>query len=118
MASITQSVGVPSTCQPSRPPRLHRAQRMVERERVARRALLAVRRDDGHLAERVRRGDETLEAAREDAVVVGDEKTHQAVVSPRGRESSTDTSSRRSDSTDSTVSMASAVRAIGLSSPF
>ena len=51
---------------------------MVQRERVARRALLAVGRDHGDLAERLGGLHQTLESVREDAVVVRAEETHQA----------------------------------------
>ena len=74
-ASITQSVGVPSTCQ-RRSPRCDRPQRMVQRQRMARRALLAIGRDDGHLAQRLGRGDEALEPVGQNAVVVGGEEPH------------------------------------------
>ena len=60
----------------------HRTQRMMQRERMTGGALLAVRRDDGDFAQRLGRFDEALDAVREDAVVVGDEKAHQR---PRGR---------------------------------
>jgi hypothetical protein len=45
---------------------------MVERERVTHPALLAVRRNDGHLAERLRGLDEALYPVRKNAVVVRD----------------------------------------------
>jgi hypothetical protein len=51
-------------------------ERMVERERVARRALLAIGRDNGHLTERLGGLDQTLDPLREESVVVRDEKAH------------------------------------------
>ena len=49
---------------------------MMQRERVARRALLAIGRDDGDLAERLGGFDEALDAVRENAVVVRDQQAH------------------------------------------
>ena len=53
------------------------AHRVVEGERVARRTLLAIRGDDGHLAERLGGADEAVEPVGEDPVVVRTEETHQ-----------------------------------------
>src|SRR5262249_17390907 len=49
------------------------AERMVERERMARRAPLLVRRDREDVADLGERAGEPLDALRKDAVVVGDE---------------------------------------------
>jgi hypothetical protein len=49
----------------------------MERERVARGALLAVRRDNRYLAQRLGGSYETLEAVRENPVVIRAEETHQ-----------------------------------------
>ena len=59
---------------------------MMQRERMARRALLAIRRDDRDLAERTRRRYEALEPEGEDAVVVRAEEAHQLVRPARWRQ--------------------------------
>ena len=52
---------------------------MMQCQGVARRALLSIRRDDGHFAERLRRLDQAFDAVCEDAVVVGDEKAQPVI---------------------------------------
>src|SRR5438045_1816302 len=49
---------------------------MMERERMTRRALLAIRRDDEDLAEGLRRFCQALDAVRQDTVVVRDQESH------------------------------------------
>src|SRR5262249_40520292 len=95
----------------------HRVKRVVQRERVAGRALLAIGRDDRDLTERFRGGDQTLDPLREKSVVVGDEQTHRGVQSARASESRSVTRSRRSISSDSSASTVSAPRAMILRSP-
>jgi hypothetical protein len=46
---------------------------MVERQRMARRALLTIRSDDSDLSQRLGRLDQTGESVSKDAVVVGAE---------------------------------------------
>src|SRR5687768_2540735 len=62
---------------------LHRAERVMQRQRVAHRALFAVRRDDGHLAQGLRRLDQAVDAVGEDAVVVRDQEAHRAKAAGR-----------------------------------
>ena len=69
---FTQSDGVPFTANRRSATSIH-AQRPVQGERVSHRALLAVRRDDVHLAERLERLGERGQPGRVDAVIVGDE---------------------------------------------
>ena len=84
MARLTQSVGVPSTAK-WRVVDLLDAQRPVQRERVADRALLAVRRHDPHLAQRCQRRLQRANPGRVDAVVVRDEDDHNATKGTTGR---------------------------------
>ena len=60
-------------------PELNRAQRVVQREGVARRALLSVGGDDPHLAEGTRRPLEDIESPREDTVIVAAQDPHQGL---------------------------------------
>ena len=60
-------------------PELLDAQRPVQRERVAHRALLAIGRDDHHLAEGAERLGERRDALGVDAVVVGDQDERRGI---------------------------------------
>src|SRR6185436_16478254 len=92
---------------------LHGPHRMMQGERMAGRALLAVGRHHPHLAEGLGGSDQTLEAVRENAVVVRDEESQPSPSFP--------CSSRKrffnSRSSESTVSRLSAARATVLRSP-
>src|SRR5690348_3834167 len=55
----------------------YRTNRMVQRERMARSALLPIGRDDDDLTQRLGRFLQTLEAVRENTVVVGEQEAHQ-----------------------------------------
>jgi hypothetical protein len=58
---------------------------MVQRERVARRALFAVGRDDDDLTERRGSFLQALETVRQYAIIVGEEKPHQRRSPPYSR---------------------------------
>src|SRR5262245_16119818 len=89
---------------------------MVERERMARRALLAVGSNDGHLAQWLGSRDQALDAVGENPVVVGDQQAHRRQPSVPGtpRDAST---SFRSSSRAVSASSAMAPRATALRSP-
>src|SRR5262245_26933298 len=95
-------------------------QRMMDRERVARGALLAIRRDDRHFPQRLRCLDETLDAVRENAVVVRYEETHSVGSVPQSAsclEPSVPINSLSSASSDSSDCTVNAPRATTLRSP-
>ena len=74
IATLTQSVGVPSTAKTSGPHRFE-PQRPAQRQRMADRARFLDRGDDGHLAERRQRIGERVYPLGMHAVVIGDENS-------------------------------------------
>jgi hypothetical protein len=66
---------------------LDRAHRVVQRERMARRALLPVGRDDGYFTERLGGFDETLQPKSEDAIIVRAQQSQRWKIPARWRHS-------------------------------
>src|SRR5690348_505496 len=87
---------------------------MVQRQRMTRRALLAVGGDDRHLAEWLGSLLEAVETVGEDSIVIGEEQAHQR--SPAG-DSSSRSRSRSSSSMAASVSTLSTSRDTRRSSP-
>ena len=96
---------------------LDRTQRVMQRERMARRALLAIGRDDRDLAERLGGRAQALDAVRENAVVVGDQQVASTLSRPGCVEPSMSDQLLESDSSDSSDCTVSAPRATALRSP-